>query len=155
MQSIFKMLTTCLLLLSSTATWAHDTWVQTNTNVVRAGDAMHIDLMLGNHGNDHRDFKLAGKVALKGCTLQVVAPDGREYDLIDRLKDVGYTPNEGFWTTRFVASEPGVYVVTHTFDQVMSYAPVRAVKTAKTCFVISPTLDRIAKGQLGCERVLG
>jgi uncharacterized GH25 family protein len=42
---------------------AHDTWVQTNTNLVRTGDAVHIDLMLGNHGNDHRDFKLASKFA--------------------------------------------------------------------------------------------
>src|SRR6185436_2774462 len=43
--------------------FAHDTWVQTNTNVVRTGDAVHVDLMLGNHGNDHRDFKLASKLA--------------------------------------------------------------------------------------------
>ena len=47
-------------LLLATAAGAHDTWVQTNANVVRAGDAVHVQLMLGNHGNDHRDFKLAG-----------------------------------------------------------------------------------------------
>src|SRR5689334_2782441 len=28
---------------------AHDTWVQTNTQVVRAGEAVFVDLMLGNH----------------------------------------------------------------------------------------------------------
>ena len=48
---------------------AHDTWVQTNTNLVRAGDAVHIDLMLGNHGNDHRDYKLTSKTGLENCTL--------------------------------------------------------------------------------------
>jgi uncharacterized GH25 family protein len=52
-----------LLLLSlCSLALAHDTWIQTNTNLVRVGDAVSVDLMLGNHGNDHRDFKIAGKV---------------------------------------------------------------------------------------------
>jgi len=56
---------------------AHDTWVQTNTNLVRTGDAVHIDLMLGNHGNDHRDFKLASKLSPDMIqTFEVIAPDG-------------------------------------------------------------------------------
>ena len=63
---------------------AHDTWVQTNTNVVRTGDNVHIDLMLGNHGNEHRDFKLAGKITLDGCKLDVIAPSGKKFDLRDR-----------------------------------------------------------------------
>src|SRR3954466_11896165 len=89
------------------AAGAHDTWVQTNTNVVRAGDAVHLDLMLGNHGNDHRDFKQAGKADLSASTLAVVAPDGKRYDLKDRLLDTGYTPAEGHWTARFTATAPG------------------------------------------------
>src|SRR6516162_4130665 len=80
---------------------AHDPWVQTNTNVVRPGDNVHIDLLLGNHGNGHRDFKLAGKADLAAATLTVLAPDGKRYDLKDRLADTGYTPTEGFWTARF------------------------------------------------------
>lgn len=82
------------LLLAATAS-AHDTWVQTNTNIVRVGDNVHIDLMLGNHGNDHRDFKLASKIDLEGCTLTVFSPDGKRYDVKDRLVDVGYAPKEG------------------------------------------------------------
>src|SRR5262245_3603848 len=90
-----------LLLGGAVAAGAHDTWVQINTNVVRVGDNVHVDLMLGNHGNDHRDFKLAGKVDPAGCTLEVLAPDGKRYDLKDRLIDVGYVPKEGYWTTKF------------------------------------------------------
>ncbi len=33
--------------------------VQTPSLVIRQGDFVYVDLMLGNHGNDHRDFKLA------------------------------------------------------------------------------------------------
>ena len=61
-----------LALAAPVAAMGHDTWVQTNTNLVRTGDAVHIDLMLGNHGNEHRDFKLAGKLALEGATLEVI-----------------------------------------------------------------------------------
>ena len=87
---------------------AHDTWVQTNTNLVCTGDNIHIDLMLGNHGNEHRDFKLAGKITLDGCKLDVIAPSGKKFDLKDRLADIGYVPKEGFWTGRFAGTEPGL-----------------------------------------------
>lgn len=76
--------------LFATSASAHDTWVQTNTNLIRSGDAVHIDLMLGNHGNEHRDFKLASKVTLDGCSLRVIAPSGKRYDVKDRLTDTGY-----------------------------------------------------------------
>src|SRR6478609_1866376 len=105
--------TTLCTLAMLTSARAHDTWVQTNTNVVRTGDNVHIDLMLGNHGNEHRDFKLAGKITLEACKLDVIAPSGKKFDLKDRLADIGYVPKEGFWTTRFAGTEPGLYMVAH------------------------------------------
>src|SRR5947208_3344902 len=123
----------------------HDDWVQLNTNLIRPGDQVFVDLMLGNHGNDHRDFKLAGKLNPAGGTLEVVGPDGKRYDLKDRLADIGYTPTEGFWTTRFAPAQEGLYVVSHASDQVASYAPVRSVKGAKTYFVATKSLDNVAR----------
>lgn len=68
------------LFLLPAGAFAHDTWVQTNTPIVRTGDAVHLDLLLGNHGNDHRDFKIAGKLAAESVgTFEVVAPDGKRY----------------------------------------------------------------------------
>src|SRR4051794_30345663 len=96
-----KRMVLLLALASPGAAMGHDTWVQTNTHIVRTGDAVHIDLMLGNHGNEHRDFRLAGKLSLEGATLEVIGPEGGRYDLRDRLADTGYTPQEGYWTTRF------------------------------------------------------
>ena len=43
---------------------AHDTWVEVNSAEVRLGQVVHVDLKLGNHGNNHRDFKLASKITL-------------------------------------------------------------------------------------------
>jgi uncharacterized GH25 family protein len=75
-----KPLVLFLALAAPVSVFAHDTWVETNTNLVRAGDVVHVDLMLGNHGNTHRDFKLAGKLSLEGSNLEVVGPDGARND---------------------------------------------------------------------------
>lgn len=143
-----------MLALAATLS-AHDTWVQTNTNVVRVGDNVHIDLMLGNHGNDHRDFKLAGKIDLEGCTLTIVAPDGKRYDVKDRLTDTGYTPKEGYWTVPFAAAKPGLYLAAHTLDKVVSYAPTRSIKSAKAFFLVSKSLDNVSRDNSGFDKPLG
>lgn len=134
---------------------AHDTWVQTNTNIVRAGDVIHIDLMLGNHGNDHRDFKLAGKPDLATSTLELTAPDHKNYDLRPQLSDMGYAPNEGFWTAKFIPTQAGLYTVSHLTDAVMSYAPIRSLKSAKTFFVVSKNLNEIPMINPGFDQIFG
>jgi len=141
-------------LLAGTAA-AHDTWVETNTNLVRTGDAVYIDLKLGNHGNDHRDFKLASKIDLEGVTLDVLSPSGRSYDLKPDLVDEGYTPKEGYWSAKFVPGQEGLHVVAHSLDKVVSYAPTRSVKSAKTFFVTSDSLDRVDEDNPGFDRILG
>jgi uncharacterized GH25 family protein len=134
---------------------AHDTWVETNAHLVRSGDAVYIDLKLGNHGNDHRDFKLASKIDAKDCSLDVLAPGGIKYEVRDTLADVGYAPKEGYWTAKFVAAEPGLYTVASRSDRVVSYAPTRSVKSAKTMFVVSNRLDKVATDQTGFNTPLG
>ncbi|MBW3598506.1 MAG: DUF4198 domain-containing protein [Planctomycetes bacterium] len=139
----------------STSLLAHDTWVQINTNLIRTGDLVHVDLMLGNHGNGHRDFKLASKIDIGPSTLEVIAPGGEKYDLKPNAIDTGYAPKEGFWSARFTAAEPGLHLVAHTVDRVVAYAPKRTVKSAKTFFVVSESLDRVPEEHSGFDRVLG
>ncbi len=136
---------------------AHDIWVQTNTNLVRTGDAVHIDLMLGNHGNDHRDFKLASKVSADSIkTFEVIAPDGKKYDLKKDMTDLGYAPKEGFHSAKFVAAKPGLYVAYQSSDGVVNHGkPVRSVRSAKTYFVVSDSLDKVSKDQPGFDKPLG
>lgn len=147
--------TLLVLLITALAPWAqaHDTWVQTNSNVVRTGDAVHVDLMLGNHGNDHRDFKLASKIDLAVCTLDILSPDGNTYDLKPDVIDMGYAPKEGYWSAKFVAAQPGLYLVDHTVDTL--HRTTRAIKSAKTFFVVSPTLDKVDPHYSGYDRLLG
>lgn len=148
-------LTAIFLLTAAAAGRAHDTWVETNTNLVRTGDAVYVDLKLGNHGNDHRDFKLASKTDLEGVTLEVIAPSGTAYDLKPDLLDQGYTPKEGYWTAKFVPGEAGLHLVAHRLEKVVSYAPKRSIKSAKTFFVTSDSLDRVSEDNPGFDRLLG
>lgn len=134
---------------------AHDTWVQTNTNVVRSGDVVFIDFFLGNHGNDHRDFKMAGKPDRAASRLEVVAPGGERYDLADRLADNGYAPSEGYYSARFIPTDEGLYLVAHTMDKVVSYAPLRSVKSAKAYFQASAGLDRVQPSKTPFDKPLG
>src|SRR6476659_1323400 len=125
-----------LWLIAGTAA-GHDTWVQTNTNLIRTGDAVHVDLMLGNHGNDHRDFKLASKIDLEGATLAVTDPAGKTLDLIPKLADLGYAPKEGFHSAKFATDKAGLYVVSHTQDKVVNHGkPVRSIRSAKAFFLV-------------------
>jgi uncharacterized GH25 family protein len=146
-----------LAILTGGFALAHDTWVQTNTNLVRTGDAIHIDLMLGNHGNDHRDFKLASKLAAETIqTFEVVAPDGKKYDLKKDMVDLGYAPKEGFHTAKFVAGKPGLYIAAQTFDKTVNHGKsIRSYRSAKTYFVVSDSLDKVAKNHPGFDKLLG
>lgn len=144
-----------LLAFIASAAAAHDTWVQTNTSRVRVGDVVYIDLMLGNHGNDHRDFRITGKAPLEGSTIEVIAPDGTRQDLGPSLEDRGLGEKEGYWSARYRPREPGLFLVAQTSDRVVSYAPQRSIKSAKTFFLAGRSLDRDepASGEPG--RVLG
>ena len=136
---------------------AHDLWLQTNTTVVRTGDAVHIDCMLGNHGNDHRDFKLAGKPAIESVKdLAVVLPDGTRRNLGAELADLGMAPKDGYLATRFVTGKAGVHLVAHTADRVVNHGtPIRSLRSAKCAFVASTLLDKVPAQLTGFDRVLG
>ncbi len=150
------MLSMCLMFGVTATLIAHDTWVETNTNIIRSGDAVYVDLRLGNHGNEHRDFKLASKIDLASCTLEVMSPGGKSYDLKPSLRDTGYAPKEGYWQGKFVAAESGLHLVAHTLDKVIDHGTaIRARKSGKTFFVVSESLDRVTADQPGFDRILG
>ncbi len=130
---------------------AHDTWVEVNTPVIRAGDLIHADLKLGNHGNDHRDFKLHSRITLAPCTLEVMAPSGAITDLKSKVVATAFEEKQGYWTARYVATESGLHVLAHKLD--ILHGTTRAVKSAKTYFVAGSASESVA--QEGYQRPLG
>ena len=144
----------CGLILVGQA-MAHDIWIETNQSLLRVGEPVSLSLMLGNHGNHHRDFRLASKIPAGQQNLSVMGPNGKTLDLTTSLIDNGYEPKEGFWGATFQGDEPGIYQAVSTFDQVMSYAPVRDIKCAKTYFALTPTLDNPKKVETGFQKPVG
>lgn len=161
MRTLMKMLLLIPVLCFAVETRAHDTWVEAGSLTTRTGEYVYVDLRLGNHGNNHRDFKLASKITLAPCSLSVTAPDGLSIDLKSRLVDTGNAPKEGYWTARYVADKPGVYEALHKLDTL--HGTVRAIKSSKTYFVATdngrlspglPGLENIRTHGLGLEFVL-
>jgi uncharacterized GH25 family protein len=72
------------------------------------------------------------------------------------LADVGYAPKEGFWTAKFAATVPGLYTIEHSLDKVVNHGkPVRSIRSAKTYFVVSKSLDKVPFENPGFDKPLG
>lgn len=134
---------------------AHDIWIEPSTDLVRMGDWLRLSLMLGNHGNEHRDFRLASKVGADSKSLAIFDPQGVRHNVTSSLVDAGMAPDEGYWTAKYAPTMPGLYMAASTFDHLMTYAPVRDIKCAKAFFVASEQLDRVPVEDHGYDRVLG
>jgi len=123
---------------------AHDTWLQAAPRLVHPDDVVHVDLFLGNHGNEHRDFKVAGKLgSLEGVKVGVIGPDGRTTDLAADMVDLGYAPKEGFWSARFVPAAAGLHCVAFYREGVRHGA--MGFKGGKTYFLAAESLDAPAE----------
>lgn len=131
-----------LVAVLSTASWAHDPWIETNASLVRVGEVVHIDLKLGNHGNHHRDFLLAGRLNPEWVTFEVATSQGKRQSLREQLIPTAAAEKEGYWTTSYSPSSAGPHTVVQTLDRVMKHGKsVRGVRSAKAIFVASESLD--------------
>jgi hypothetical protein len=127
-----------LILMIPPTSHGHDLWSQTNTSIVRTGEVVHVDLCLGNHGNHHRDFLLAGRVSLDWITADLIKTDGTRVDLRERMTATASAEKEGCWTCPVVAETPGVHCVAIALDRVMQHGKsIRGVRTAKSYFLSS------------------
>lgn len=125
-------------LLVSSSAFAHDPWIQLNSAKQEPKQPIYADLMLGNHGNNHRDFLLAGKIPLKGSTLSLISSNGQATDLKPDIVDAGSEEKEGYWSVKIPTQPSGLHCVAHLYDAVVTYAPKRVLKGAKSYFITLP-----------------
>ncbi|WP_168566080.1 DUF4198 domain-containing protein [Crateriforma spongiae] len=131
-------------LFGKSETSAHDTWLQTNTPIVRNGQPLNVELCLGNHGNGHRDFLLASQVTLDWTTTRWHQPDGANVDLNDTMHSTSSAEKQGVWRTTVSPKSSGVHAFTQTLDKVLNHGrPIRSQRTAKTYVAVGPMLDSI------------
>jgi hypothetical protein len=68
---------------------SHDGWVEITPTIVEKGQPATISLIQGNHSNEHRSYRIAGKWNQKYTTLVVIDPKGKNHALTDRIVDFG------------------------------------------------------------------
>jgi hypothetical protein len=122
---------------------AHDGWIEVPA-IVEKGQPVTIVLMLGNHTNEHRSYRLAGKWDPKYTKLILIDPSGKTDDLTGSLIDLGEDEEKtgpkgpkGFHIATFTPKVEGVYTVIGREEQVLQFGgepKFRSVRSARTAF---------------------
>src|SRR6202007_36247 len=68
---------------------AHDGWVEITPTIVEHRQPVAIALIQGNHSNEHKSYRIAGKWDAKYVSLAVIEPNGQPMALTQRLFDMG------------------------------------------------------------------
>ena len=161
-----------LLCFSTPAAIAHDGWIEITPAIAEKGQATTIALIQGNHSNEHRSYRIAGKWDQQFTTLTMVDPTGKQQSLTNRLVDfgddeekVGPKGPKGFFLASFTPIKEGLYQAvakqTRTIQQAdgPKLFTIRIAKTAFAALTI-PTVsgvknfaqfDRIIGGEDGLE----
>jgi len=97
-------------------TFGHDGWVEISPTIVEKNQVVTIALIQGNHSNEHKSYRIAGKWDPKYTTLIVVDSKGKLNDLTDRLIDLGEDADtvgpkgpKGFHFASFVPKDEGLF----------------------------------------------
>ena len=122
---------------------AHDGWIEVPA-IVEKGQPVTIALMLGNHTNEHRSYRLAGKWDPKHTKLTLIDPSGKTDDLTGSLIDLGEDDEKtgpkgpkGFHIATFTPKLEGVYTVIGREEQILQFGgepQFRSVRSARTAF---------------------
>jgi uncharacterized GH25 family protein len=144
---------------------AHDGWVEISPTIVEKNQAATIALIQGNHSNEHKSYRIAGKWDQKYTTLVVVDPKAKQNSLTDRLIDFGEDAEtigpkgpKGYYLASFVPKDEGLYqaVARQARTVQQSDGPklvtVRIAKTAFAAFSV-PTVAA-AKNLKGFDHII-
>ncbi len=145
----------CIGWVFSRSAMAHDGWVEISPTIVEKNQ--------GNHSNEHKSYRIAGKWDSKYTTLVIVDPTGKQNTLTDRLIDLGEDAEtigpkgpKGFHLASFVPKVDGLYQVlarqvrTVQQGEGPKLLTIRLAKTAFAAFKV-PTVSA-AKNLKGFDR---
>jgi uncharacterized GH25 family protein len=150
----------------SRSTLAHDGWLEISPAIVEKNQPVTIALIQGNHSNEHKSYRIAGKWDSKYTTLVIVDPRGKQNVLTDRLIDLGEDAEtvgpkgpKGFHLASFVPRDDGLHeavarqVRTVQQGDGPKLLTVRLAKTAFAAFKV-PVVSA-AKNLKGFDRLIG
>jgi hypothetical protein len=153
------------LMIVPRAALAHDGWVEVSPTLVEKNQLATIALIQGNHSNEHKSYRIAGKWDQKFTTLIVVDPKTKHISLTDRLIDFGEDAEaigpkgpKGFFLASFVPKDEGLYqaVARQARTAQQGEGPkIVTVRIAKTGFAAlrAPTVSA-ARNLKGFDRLI-
>jgi uncharacterized GH25 family protein len=153
-------------LIVPSAAMAHDGWIEISPSIVEKNQNATIALIQGNHSNEHRSYRIAGKWDQKYTTLMVVDPKGKQASLTDRLIDfgeddeaVGPKGPKGFYLASFVPKDEGLYLALARQARALQQGDgpkLVTVRLAKSAFAVfgAPTVAA-ARNLQGFDRLIG
>jgi uncharacterized GH25 family protein len=143
----------------------HDGWVEVTPTIIEKGQAATLALIQGNHSNEHKSYRIAGKWDAKNTTLAVVDPRGKQKALTDRIIDLGEDEEKvgpkgpkGFYLASYIPNDEGLYqaVARQVRSLQQGDGPkLVTVRIAKTAFAALkvPTIST-AKNLKGFDRLI-
>ena len=144
---------------------SHDGWVEVTPTIVEKGQIATIALIQGNHSNEHKSYRIAGKWDAKNTNLIVIDPSGKQTALTERIIDLGEDEDKvgpkgpkGFYLASYVSNDEGFYqaVARQARSLQQGDGPkvvtVRIAKTAFAAFKV-PTISA-AKNLKGFDRLI-
>lgn len=131
---------------------AHDGWTQTAAPIIAAGQVAYVELLLGNHSNDHASYRIEGNWSEDTTKTYVVTPDGRKVDISGTMFYTGEISESSnpkinnSYVASFSAAAPGAYIVSVEGDSIFAHGGVasRTLRSAKSFVAIAdvPLADR-------------
>ncbi|WP_424765553.1 DUF4198 domain-containing protein [Paenibacillus sp. sgz302251] len=142
-------LTVCM----TTTALAHDGWSQTNAPIIGQGEVSYVDLLLGNHSNGHKSYRIAGQWSTDTSKVFVTTPADKKVDITATRFYTGEAAtatepaiNNGFIAS-FSSSSPGAYIISVEGDSIFKHGETasRTLRRAKSFVAVSdiPILDRV------------
>jgi hypothetical protein len=153
------------ILILPPSAMGHDGWVEVSPAIVEKNQPVAIALIQGNHSNEHKSYRIAGKWDQKYTTLVIFDPKSHPNALSERIIDLGEDAEtigpkgpKGFFLAPFVPKEDGLYhalarqVRTVQQGDGPKLLTVRVAKTAFAAFKV-PSVSA-AKNLKGFDRPL-
>lgn len=155
------LLTASLALGLALPTFAHDGWSQTYAPIIASGEVSYIELLYGNHSNEHKSYRIEGSWSPDTTKVFVTTPAGKKNDISPTLFYTGevgekeQTGQNNAYLASFSASTPGAYIISVEGDSIFKGADTasRTLRSAKSFVAVSdiPTVEQ-AKTITGFDR---
>jgi hypothetical protein len=120
---------------------------QKNAPIIAPGEVAYVDILLGNHSNEHRSYRIDGQFSTNSNVF-VTTPTGIKTDITATrfFSGEATTVNNGYIAS-FTPEAPGAYIVTAESDgtRTSSGVTTRTLRNAKSFVAVGdlPIIDRI------------